>query len=464
MGLAQVFTVTMPLGGVSTVTVSSVSLYFKSISNTNGIDIQLREVANGMPTYNIVKNSRVSARPTDKYANGASVLKASTNGSSPSTFTFQKPVQLKAQSQYAIMVLPHASDPAYGIWSATANAVDQTTNVPIQFNGAVGPLITWDPGGGRTVLTGKALKFLVNKGFANTARYHDDSYNFNEEHIIVNKFTAPFVIGESCYMSQDNLNFAAVQLYVPLLSGVFTQGENFYQIPGGGRNTITGTIYHANDTVLLLSNTSAPIDNTKPIFGVLSGANAWITTVNSSVICSNTSNTITFPYTGNGSSSIFYANQSIFLTSSDQRITQPFIVTSVGNNSIQVSWKPVFSDVNCSAGLIRGDKLALKMDYQGYDGIKENNFVATFNNSRANTQINQNFHFANSVGKFIIGQSSRARCVSYGTVDLEYHCVIPQFHFDQAEENEHSLYWGGYRSYSNFTSQYPAVWRYIIKT
>jgi hypothetical protein len=459
MGLSQIFTVTQPLGGISAVSVSSVSLYFQAISNTMGIDVQIREVANGMPNYKVVENSRVTVRPTDKYSNGSSILTVSNNGIAESKFNFLKPVQLNSLSQYALMVLPHASDPGYVCWGALPNRKDQTSSVAITFNGAVGPLITWDIGADKTVITNQALKFSINKAISETIRYHDDSFNFNEESIVVNEFTKPFTIGEPCYMTQSDLRFCRCDLFST--NGTFITGEEIYQIG----SELRGNIYYANSSSLLLNDVNGVVSNAYPIYGSLSGAFAWITVVNNSVVCSTTSNTISFPFTGNGAASLFYANQSICLTSSDLTKVQPFIITSVQNDnkSIRVSWNPAFNDSNCSASWLRGDKLALRMNYQGYDSIKQNHFVAIFNNSTANTQISQYFHFANSVGQYIIGQSSRARCKSYGTIDLEYHNVVPQFHFDQTEENKHVIYWGGYKSYSTFTSQYPAVWRYITE-
>jgi hypothetical protein len=464
MGLAQLFTVVEPLGGVSAVTISSINLYFSAISNNMGIDFQIREVANGMPTYSVVENSRVTVRPTDTFSNGSKILQTSSNGSVASYIEFLKPVQLSALSTYALMVLPNASDPGYVLWAGNTSGNDQSTGVAISFNGAIGPLITWDPVSNRTVSSNKALKFTIQKGFANTPRYHDDNFDYNEEYIIVNDFTNPFVIGEYCFMAQTNFNFASANIFTPASTGNFINGESFIQNPGGGGTTVIGTVYNANSSVILFTNTSGPISNTLPVTGVSSGAIAWLYVVNTSIICSSLSNTITFPFTGNGSSNLFYVNQSIYITTSDLTKNQPFIVTGVSGNNIQVSWNPVFTDVNCSGGQLRGDNLALRMNYQGYDAIKQTNFTAVFNNSTANTQINQNFHFANSVGQYIIGQSSRARCLSYGTINLEYHSVIPQFQYDQAVENEHVLYWGGYLSYSNFTSQYPSVWRYLTET
>ena len=101
------------------------------------------------------------------------------------------------------------------------------------------------------------------------------------------------------------------------------------------------------------------------------------------------------------------------------------------------------------------------MNYQGYSSIKQSNYVANFENSTANTQVNSYFHFGYSAGCYIVGQSSRARCTSYGTMDLEYHAVVPQLHYDQIAENQHYLYWGGYWSYKTFNSSESSSWRYL---
>lgn len=456
IALAQFFTVGVPIGGVSTVALAGFYLYFAGVSNTVGIDFHIREVANGVPTYNVVQNSRKTIRPTDTFANGMHVLQTSASSNTATQLLFRKPVLLTTQRTYALMIMPHNSDPAYQVWTGSTPKADILTGLPINFNPSIGPLFFWEVGD-QTPIANKAMKFSFLWATMQNQREHDDNYNFNEEHIIVNNFTAPFVIGEYCYMSNTTLNLVSAALYT---GGPFNNGEQFYQNDGSG--TISaGTIYYSNSTNMLLNVSYGTVSNQIQIYGVTSAANGWLANLTSGVTCSNTSNTISVPFTGNGSSNLFYTNQSIYLSKNDTSQSQVFIVTGVANNSIQLSWKPSFSDTGCHMGQIRGDGLGLRMNYQGYSSIKQSNYVANFENSTANTQINQNFHFANSAGCYIFGQSSRARCLSYGTVDLEYHAVVPQFQYDQIPENEHFLYWGGYWVYKSWDSDFPIAWRYI---
>jgi len=456
MALAQFFTVGVPIGGVSTVALSGFYLYFANTSNTVGIDFHVREVANGVPTYNVIQNSRKTIRPTDTFSNGYHVLQKSADSNTATQVLFRKPVLLTTQKTYALMVMPHNSDPAYKMWTATTPNTDILTGLPINFNPAIGPLYFWEIGD-QTPIVNKSLKFSFLWATTQKLREHDDNYNFNEEHIVVNDFTAPFCTGEYCYMSNSNFNFVSANLYS---TGPLTSGEQFYQDDGSGIIS-SGTIYYANSTQLLLNVSYGQVSNDIQIFGVSSGANAWMANLTSGVTCSNTSNTITVPFVGNGTSNLFYTNQSIYVTKNDTSQSQVFIVTGISGNTLQLSWKPSFSDTGCWIGQVRGNGLALRMNYQGQSKIKQSNYVVNFENSTANTQINQNFHFANSAGCYIFGQSSRARCMSYGTVDLEYHAVVPQMQYDQIPENEHFLYWGGYWVYKSFNSSYPIAWRYI---
>ena len=181
------------------------------------------------------------------------------------------------------------------------------TGLPINFNPAIGPLYFWEVGD-QTSISNKALKFSFLWATAENTREHDDNYNFNEEHIIVNDFTAPFSSGEYCYMTSSNFNLLNANVYQ---TGTFNNGENFYQDDGSG--TISyGTIWFANTSKILLNVTYGAINNNIPLYGVTSGANAWLAEISNTVICSNTSNNITVPFTG-----YFYPNQSIYLTKND---------------------------------------------------------------------------------------------------------------------------------------------------
>src|SRR5208337_1639208 len=138
--LSQIFTVNEPVGGASTISISSAVVSFSSVSNNHGIDLQIREVAHGAPTLCVVKNSRVTIQANDHYSNGSLVLQSSTNATAPTVFQFTKPVALQSQKQYALCILPHGGDPKYSCFAGTIGQTDVVSKLPIQFNQSVGPL------------------------------------------------------------------------------------------------------------------------------------------------------------------------------------------------------------------------------------------------------------------------------------------------------------------------------------
>jgi hypothetical protein len=456
--LAQIFTINEPVGGATSIAIESVWLYFKSIGTINGVDVQIREVANGVPTLNIVKGSRNTVKVGDKYANGATILKASSDGTAYSGFIFEKPIRLSTQKQYALCVLPHGGDPKYQCWGAKLNDIDTRSKAPIQFNQSVGPLFFYSNDKTQTSTTNQAIKFLIRKAECSNSRHYLDNYGHNDEHIMVNDLSNSFVTDEMCFMSEATLNLASVSLNSN--TGAFINGEAFYQ-SNGTANVVKGHIYSANSQTLLLNEITGKVSNAYLIRGVSSNSSANIAIVNTSVICSNTSNSITLPFTGNSTSTLFYANQSVYLTSADGLTSEVFIVSAVNadNRTLRLFTNPTFSDSNAEVGIVRGDNLALRATWGGYDGVKMNNFMVTFNDSTANTEIESNFHFANSEGAWIFGASSKSRCKSYGTYDLDYHCVVPHISHDRCEENDHRLYFGGFKVVKKWVSDHPESWR-----
>ena len=129
MALAQFFDVSVPIGGVSTVALAGFYLYFANVSSTVGVDFHIREVANGVPTYNIIQNSKKTIRPTDTFANGSHVLVQSTDSTGATHLIFRKPVLLTTQKTYALMVMPHQSDPNYKMWTASTPNNDSSYRV-----------------------------------------------------------------------------------------------------------------------------------------------------------------------------------------------------------------------------------------------------------------------------------------------------------------------------------------------
>lgn len=91
--------------------VTKVDLYFYTRDTNFPVSLQIRSMENGTPTEDIVPGSHVKI-------SGSSV-NTSINATSATTFTFEEPVYLKGQTDYAIVVT--ADSPDYRIYVAQIN-------------------------------------------------------------------------------------------------------------------------------------------------------------------------------------------------------------------------------------------------------------------------------------------------------------------------------------------------------
>jgi hypothetical protein len=100
--LAQTFTVDLKGGMFAT----SIALYFREKDDTESVSLQLRTVENGVPTAQAVPFS-------DVIVTAAAVL-TSEDASLPTNFTFQAPVYLKQDIEYAFVVTSNSEK--YSLW------------------------------------------------------------------------------------------------------------------------------------------------------------------------------------------------------------------------------------------------------------------------------------------------------------------------------------------------------------
>jgi len=92
-----------------------VDLYFKSKSSTttNGIELQIREVINGMPGPRIIPNG------TSRLAPASILTSTTTSGTTtflPSQFNFADLVYLQNDTEYCIVPIPENDDEGYEMW------------------------------------------------------------------------------------------------------------------------------------------------------------------------------------------------------------------------------------------------------------------------------------------------------------------------------------------------------------
>ena len=117
--IAQTFFVKKGMGaGSNSVFLSKVDVYFKRVGTVNGITLQIREVINGFPSNQVVPFSTVHMLPSDVN------MKVSDDASLATTFTFEAPIRLDVEKEYALVLQPDASNPNYLVYTSKVGGTD----------------------------------------------------------------------------------------------------------------------------------------------------------------------------------------------------------------------------------------------------------------------------------------------------------------------------------------------------
>lgn len=98
--------------------VSKIDLFFKSKSSDKSLTVSIRETDNGYPAATTI--ARKILAPSD--------VSVSDNGQTATTVTFDTPVFIRNNKDYALVLSPDANSPDYLVWTAEAGKPDVYTN------------------------------------------------------------------------------------------------------------------------------------------------------------------------------------------------------------------------------------------------------------------------------------------------------------------------------------------------
>lgn len=148
--MAQTFIVEGETDGAM---IDVVNLYFKKKSSTKKFTIQIREVINGFPGNKIVPFSTKTLSPSD--------ISVSDTAETVTSFTFDAPVYLKNNTEYALVLLPESNTTEYEVWCSELgqNMIGTTERITQQPN--VGVLFIPNNNTSWTALEAEDLKFYV---------------------------------------------------------------------------------------------------------------------------------------------------------------------------------------------------------------------------------------------------------------------------------------------------------------
>jgi len=433
--IAQTFYINEPIGGVEGVVLTKVDIYFQSVSSTYGVELQIRTTENGNPTSLRLPDASKVLQVTDTYSNNTPIIRASTDASIPTTFVFDTPVTLQSQTSYALVIIPVGGNPDYTVWTAELGGTDITTASPITTNNDTGTLFLSSNDIQFTSVQSEDIKFTIyTANFTSTtgtAVYE----MFDEENITYNNLVGSFIPNEKMFMSQTAFNIATLNLNAN--TGSLNVGEVLYQ-SNGSANVATGIVYSANSSKVLVTNTVGTWTQSNGSSGYQITGKVSLATGNvASVVqtCNAFSNSIVLvPFTGNTSANIFYANQTVYVTTSNRSKVDVRVVTSVVNSTaIAISSNNSFSDNSATIGQVRGDLGKLFGFYSGPQAAAPNSRSTVMSCFFWGSTANNTVDFSNSHGQLIIGSDSGSSAVAQSTTNLPYNAVVPQMSESQSQ-------------------------------
>lgn len=154
--------------------ISKVDLFFKEKDTLYGIDLQIREVENGVITKKLVPFGITTLFPED--------IVLSNDASKPTSFKFNTPVYLAAGKEYALIIYPHGGSPKYRSWVSVLGGTDVTTNRLIAKQPSAGVLYTSSNDTNYNAFHSEDVKFKIYRAafdtkVTGTARFENDQFD-----------------------------------------------------------------------------------------------------------------------------------------------------------------------------------------------------------------------------------------------------------------------------------------------
>ena len=412
--ISQTFTITEPATGVGSVYITAVDLYFRTMSNTYGVEVQIRPIVNNAPGMTYV----AYGSKTLPVAN----ITASTDASAVTQFIFDTAVSVNTNQQYAICVLPAGGCPDYNICTAVVGQPDITTGGSIKLATSIGPMFLPSNDQTPTVVTTEAFKYTIY-----TAEFVQSGKlvykNGNNDYFSVSTVNGPgFAVSEQTCISNSILDLAALTVSG---SNTFTLGEYIYQ-PSSANGIANaagyGTVYFANTSRILLTNVVGAFTTTS---GNLRGVTSNVSVAQPSVIVQNVSTTanstqINVP---DPTHSDFNVNNAIYVATPNRSTIQIATVlaanTVTGNLTLDSAI--MFTTTDAIYGRVRGDGnlYGILSAAAGNEDIS----LVVIEEVTANVNIN----FTNTSGQLLIGRSSGTSAVVNALVDMPYESITLQF-------------------------------------
>ena len=430
--IAQTFIVNEPETGIDVIYITKVDLFFRTKSSTIGIELQIRETENGFPTTKTVPYATKILESVN--------VNTSTDASAATTFVFETPVILRTNEQFALVLIPLGGNPDYNVWIAELSGIDATTKNPIINNNQLGSLFISSNDLNFTPIQSESMKYTLytaefTAGMA-TAVFKNNPSEYFEVHGVIGDFKS----GEQVVMSNNYLQLSSLTISG---SNTYTIGEKVFQPAGISTANLTqatayGTVYYANTSKILMSNTYGAFNVSDTLRSVTTNqVSAQPSFANQTVVTTSACNVIYVPDANTALTTDYVVNNYIYIGKNTGANVQILKITAVNSTlrTLTVANTVNFSDGAAIIGRVKGDGSTLfgKFTHITHSGGIER-LISLSMGSKVSTTIN----FANSESKMLIGASSGATAKISSLIDLAYESItslLPALHPNQTHIN-----------------------------
>lgn len=369
--IAQTFLVSQPNTGIDGIFLTKVAVYFKSVSTTYGIAMEIRTVENGFPTANVVAGGRSRLEVS-------SVAKSDT-ASTATTFYFPSLPFLQTNTQYAIVLVPDGGNDEYLVWTAELGGTDVSTGAPIYTNNQLGNLFISSNDLVFTPVITESMKYdLYIANFTSTS----GSVYFRTiptDFIRVNAEVGTFLENEQVWISNDQYQYAqtainVAAMTVPNSSVAALTVNNWIYVATSDRSSVNfrQVTSIVNSTAITVSS-NITFTNTTCIFGQIRGNGALYGRVKSKIQY-NSQEEVELVIAGvTSNSTLNFANTTSKLI---------FGLSSNASANISAVANKQYDSMTPHVNFINPAQTAIEVSYRGYSnaGVQDSSYIVALDN------------------------------------------------------------------------------------
>lgn len=253
---------------VAGVFITSIDVYFASKDPSLGVTLEIRNVLNGFPGYNVVPFSVKHLESSE--------VSVSANGTTRTRFTFDAPVFLENNNEFAFCIKPDGNSPNYTVWVAEIGGVDVATNAPIFNNSFVGVMFTSSNNRTWTPYQKEDIKFFINRASFSPLTATCVLNNDDSEYLTVDSILGKFSSEEKVYFSNNRItNTGNVSVTSTTVTNVNTTGfssnTRVYIQSNTGINSIVRRVVSVTNSSAFVINATPTFSDTNAKVGTLSG-------------------------------------------------------------------------------------------------------------------------------------------------------------------------------------------------